>query len=213
LAAELAGLKLDVLVAVGPPGVLAAKNEASRVAVVFAAITDPVRNGLVASLARPGGNMTGVAYDPTPELSGKMVELCKQLLPKLSRLAVLWHSANPVAEQFFEEIRRAASSFQVTVPGTCPTGPGPAHWEAPACGVPGASTRTPSGMKFCGECAAPLAVTCPSCGAANPPENKFCGQCAAPVRTTPTAKFTAPDSYTPKHLAEKILTSKAALEE
>jgi class 3 adenylate cyclase/tetratricopeptide (TPR) repeat protein len=67
-------------------------------------------------------------------------------------------------------------------------------------------------MKFCGECAAPLAATCPSCGAANPPENKFCGQCAAPIWTTPTAKFLAPDSYMPKHLAEKILTSKAALE-
>jgi class 3 adenylate cyclase/tetratricopeptide (TPR) repeat protein len=67
-------------------------------------------------------------------------------------------------------------------------------------------------MKFCGECAAPLAATCSSCGAANPPENKFCGQCAAPLRTSPAAKFAAPDSYTPKHLAEKILTSKAALE-
>jgi class 3 adenylate cyclase len=72
--------------------------------------------------------------------------------------------------------------------------------------------ENPPGMKFCGECAAPLASTCPSCGAANPPENKFCGQCAAPLRTAPTAKFAAPDSYTPKHLAEKILTSKAALE-
>ncbi len=72
--------------------------------------------------------------------------------------------------------------------------------------------QNPTGMKFCGECAAPLAATCPSCGAATPPENKFCGQCAAPLRTTPTAKFAAPDSYTPKHLAEKILTSKAALE-
>jgi len=72
--------------------------------------------------------------------------------------------------------------------------------------------ENPQGMKFCGECAAPLASTCPSCGAANPPENKFCGQCAAPLRTAPTAKFAAPDSYTPKHLAEKILTSKAALE-
>jgi class 3 adenylate cyclase/tetratricopeptide (TPR) repeat protein len=72
--------------------------------------------------------------------------------------------------------------------------------------------ENPPGMKFCGECAASLAATCPSCGAANPPENKFCGQCAAPLRTTPTAKFAAPDSYTPKHLAEKILTSKAALE-
>src|SRR5260370_6474657 len=72
--------------------------------------------------------------------------------------------------------------------------------------------ENPPGMKFCGECAAPLAATCPSCGAANPPENKFCGQCAAPLRTAPTAKFAAPDSYTPKHLAEKILISKAALE-
>jgi class 3 adenylate cyclase/tetratricopeptide (TPR) repeat protein len=72
--------------------------------------------------------------------------------------------------------------------------------------------ENPTGMKFCGQCAAPLASTCPSCGAANPPENKFCGQCAVPLRTTPTTRFAAPDSYTPKHLAEKILTSKAALE-
>jgi class 3 adenylate cyclase len=72
--------------------------------------------------------------------------------------------------------------------------------------------QNPTGIKFCGECAAPLAATCPSCGAANPPENKFCGQCAAHLRTAPTAKFPAPDSYTPKHIAEKILTSKAALE-
>jgi class 3 adenylate cyclase len=72
--------------------------------------------------------------------------------------------------------------------------------------------ENPPGMKFCGECAAPLAAVCPSCGAGNPPENKFCGHCATPLRTGPTAKFAAPDSYTPKHLAEKILTSKAALE-
>jgi len=72
--------------------------------------------------------------------------------------------------------------------------------------------ENPPNTKFCGECAAPLASTCPSCRATNPPENKFCGQCAAALRTAPTAKFAAPDSYTPKHLAEKILTSKAALE-
>ena len=72
--------------------------------------------------------------------------------------------------------------------------------------------ENPPGMKFCGECAALLAATCPSCGAANPPEHKFCGQCAASLRTTPTARYAAPDSYTPKHLAEKILTSKAVLE-
>ncbi len=72
--------------------------------------------------------------------------------------------------------------------------------------------ENPTGTTFCGECAAPLALTCPSCGATNSPESKFCGQCAAPLRTTPTVKFAAPDSYTPKHLAERILSSKAALE-
>ena len=72
--------------------------------------------------------------------------------------------------------------------------------------------ENPTGMKFCGQCAAPLASTCPSCGATNPPEGKFCGQCAAALQTTPTTKFASPVSYTPKHLAEKILTSKAALE-
>jgi len=67
-------------------------------------------------------------------------------------------------------------------------------------------------MKFCGQCAAPLAAVCPSCGANNPPENKFCGQCAAPVTKVAASRFQSPDVYTPKHLAEKILTSKAALE-
>ena len=115
LAAEFARQKVDVLVAVGPPGALAAKDVAGLVPVVFAAVTDPVRNGLVTSLGRPGGNMTGVALDPTPELSGKMVDLCKQLLPKLSRLAVLWHSSNPGTEQYLQEIYRVASTLKITV--------------------------------------------------------------------------------------------------
>jgi len=72
--------------------------------------------------------------------------------------------------------------------------------------------ENPLGTKFCGECAAPLAAVCPSCGAGNPVENKFCGPCAAPLGATLPAKFAGPDAYTPKHLAEKILTSKAALE-
>jgi class 3 adenylate cyclase len=70
----------------------------------------------------------------------------------------------------------------------------------------------PPGAKFCGECAAPLAATCPSCGASNPPGNKFCGQCATPLRAPSTAPAAAPDSYTPRHLAARILGSKAALE-
>src|SRR5678815_3107511 len=72
--------------------------------------------------------------------------------------------------------------------------------------------ENPTGMKFCGQCAAPLASTCPSCGATNPRENKFCGQCAAPLLPAPATKTAAPDSYTPKHLAERILISRAALE-
>ena len=68
------------------------------------------------------------------------------------------------------------------------------------------------GTRFCGQCAAPLASGCPSCGAGNPPGNKFCGQCAAPLDKPAQPRFAAPESYTPKYLAEKILCSKAALE-
>src|SRR6516164_4396655 len=72
--------------------------------------------------------------------------------------------------------------------------------------------ENPAGMKFCGQCAAPLASACPSCGAANPPGNKYCGQCAAPLTKATESRFESPASYTPKHLAEKILTSRSALE-
>src|SRR5262245_3802540 len=73
--------------------------------------------------------------------------------------------------------------------------------------------ENPPGMRFCGQCAAPLAAICPSCGSGNPPGNKFCGQCAAPLDKSVQPQFSAPDAYTPKHLAEKILTSKSALED
>ena len=73
--------------------------------------------------------------------------------------------------------------------------------------------ENPVGMKFCGECGARLETACSACGAVNPPGNKFCGQCgAALVQAIAPTKFASPDAYTPKHLAEKILTSKSALE-
>ena len=72
--------------------------------------------------------------------------------------------------------------------------------------------ENPTGTKFCGECGARLASSCSTCGASNPPTNKFCGECgAALVPAGVASKLTSPQSYTPKHLAEKILTTKAAL--
>src|SRR5438128_6189483 len=72
--------------------------------------------------------------------------------------------------------------------------------------------ENPTGTRFCGQCAAPLASVCPSCGVSHPPENKFCGQCAAPLDQPARPRFAAPESYIPKHLAEKILMSKSAME-
>jgi hypothetical protein len=86
--------------------------------------------------------------------------------------------------------------------------------RCPLCGF-----ANPEGMKFCGECAAPLRSRCPTCGFENPPQFKFCGECATPLQSPfPAATSStisppqAPLSYTPRHLAEKILTSKSALE-
>ncbi len=78
---------------------------------------------------------------------------------------------------------------------------------------PGCEQENPAGVKFCGQCGARLEWLCPACRASNPPENKFCHGCGAPLTgDARAATFPAPHSYTPKHLAEKILTSKSALE-
>jgi class 3 adenylate cyclase len=80
--------------------------------------------------------------------------------------------------------------------------------RCPSCGF-----ENPEGMKFCGQCASPLGRRCPQCGFDNPSGFVFCGQCATPLTGQPPApRLQAPLSYTPSHLAEKILTSKAALE-
>ena len=72
--------------------------------------------------------------------------------------------------------------------------------------------ENPAGTRFCGQCAAGLASLCGACGAPNPPDNRFCGQCAVPLQPAAAPSVPAPEAYTPRHLAEKILTSKAALE-
>src|SRR3989338_7560091 len=78
---------------------------------------------------------------------------------------------------------------------------------------PRCQQENPAGLKFCGECGARLASVCPTCGASNAPAQKFCGECGAALTPgAPAAKFASPESYTPKHLAEKILPSKGELE-
>jgi len=89
LAAELVALKVDVIVAGGTPQAPAAKQATRTLPIVFTAVGDPVTDGLVPSLARPGGNVTGLSA-LTPELVGKCLEQLKQTLPGVSRVAVLW---------------------------------------------------------------------------------------------------------------------------
>jgi len=88
LAAELVRLKVDVMVTITPPGVRAAKQATSTIPIVMGAVDDAVEQGFVASLARPGGNITGISL-LNPELSGKRLELLKEAFPKVSRVAVL----------------------------------------------------------------------------------------------------------------------------
>jgi ABC-type uncharacterized transport system substrate-binding protein len=90
LAAELADLKLDLIVAAATPAGLAAQQMFSTTPIVVTAMGDPVRDGLVASLARPGGNITGTTF-LGPELVPKRLALLREVLPQISRVAVLWH--------------------------------------------------------------------------------------------------------------------------
>jgi putative ABC transport system substrate-binding protein len=89
LAAELVGLKVDVIVTLATPGALAAKHATNTIPIVVAAMADPARDGLVTSLARPGGNITGSTF-LGPELIPKRLGLLKQIVPSASRVAVLW---------------------------------------------------------------------------------------------------------------------------
>ena len=112
LAAELVRLKVDIIVTAGPQATRPAKQATSMIPIVMAQDPDPVGNGFVASLARPGGNITGLATF-APELSGKQVELLKEIVPNLSRVAVLGTSTNPGNAQSLREVEVAAKAFGV----------------------------------------------------------------------------------------------------
>jgi len=114
LAAELVRLKVDVIVTPGnTPATLAAKQATSTIPIVFMAAADPVALGFVASLARPGGNITGVSSLVGPELVGKRLELLKEAVPKLSRVAVLGNPIHPDTRVYIREAEVAARSLKV----------------------------------------------------------------------------------------------------
>ena len=111
LAAELVRLKVDVIVTLGPLITRSAKEATSTIPIVMGQDTDPVGNGFVASLARPGGNITGLST-LGPEISGKQLELLKETVPKLSRVAVMGTSTRTGNAQL-RETERAAATFGV----------------------------------------------------------------------------------------------------
>ena len=112
LAAELARLKVDVIVTTGPTVTRAAKEATVSIPIVFAQDGDPVASGFVASLARPGGNITGLST-LAPELSGKRMELLKEIVPKFSRVTVIGTSTEPGYAQNLKETELAAAALGV----------------------------------------------------------------------------------------------------
>ncbi len=112
LAGELVGRRPDVIVVVSTQAVLAAKNATQAIPIVFGAVGDPVATGVVPSLARPGGNVTGVSLLNT-ELSGKGLQLLKEAVPAASRVAVLWNSENPLHRGIRAATEAAAPTMKV----------------------------------------------------------------------------------------------------
>ena len=114
LAAELVRLPADVIVAPGIPEALAAKKTTSTIPIVILDVADPVGSGLVSSLARPGGNVTGLT-STNAELSGKLIALLKEAVPRATRVAVLWEPADPDHRAILNNLRSAAQAVRVTL--------------------------------------------------------------------------------------------------
>ena len=123
LAAELVRLKVVIIVTAGAPAARAAKEATSTIPIVMTQVGDPVGSGFVASLARPGGNITGLST-LAPELSGKRLELLKEIVPKLSRVAVFGTSSNPDNAQSLREVELAAKALGVKLQYLDVLGPG-----------------------------------------------------------------------------------------
>jgi putative tryptophan/tyrosine transport system substrate-binding protein len=114
LAADLASRRVDVIVPLGTPAIVAAKKATSTIPIVFPLASDPVGEGLVASLAHPGGNVTGLS-NQQPDLAGKRLEILRDVLPGFHQLAVLSNANNPTAKLSVEEVLPAASKLGLEV--------------------------------------------------------------------------------------------------
>jgi len=109
-AAEMVRLRVDLIIVATTPAALAAKHATQTIPIVITSAIDPVGAGLVVSLARPGGNLTGLSV-LTPELSGKRLELLKEVVPGMTRVAVLWNTANPAHALAWHETQAAARAL------------------------------------------------------------------------------------------------------
>jgi putative ABC transport system substrate-binding protein len=114
IAAEFVRRKVDVIVTSGTPLIVTAKHATATIPIVFSAAGDPVSSGLVASLARPGGNVTGLSVLST-DLAGKRLDLLRELIPGLRRVAVMGNVGNPVVMQELGEYQAAASVLGLQV--------------------------------------------------------------------------------------------------
>ena len=121
-AAELVRLKVDIIIVSTTPAALAIKSATKTIPIVFPTAIDPVGAGVVASLARPGGNITGLTTQ-APDLVAKRLQLLKEAIPRLSRIAVLWNAANPANARPWREAQDAARALGVTLQSRAVRGP------------------------------------------------------------------------------------------
>jgi len=141
MAAELAALPVDLIVTMGTPAALAAKQATRTIPIVMGAIGDPVSVGVVSNLARPDGNITGFAAQNL-DLEGKRLELLKELVPHLSRVGMLANAANPLLDVSLQKLRPAAERLRITIDlfdirsrdeidaAFIAAGPGAARWSS-----------------------------------------------------------------------------------
>jgi len=115
LAVELVKLKVDIIVTGSNPVIAAVRQATATIPVVMAVSRDPVGSGFIASLARPGGNITGLANDPAPEIMGKNLELLKEVVPRASRVALLWNPVPAGAAIYKNAVETAARNLGVTL--------------------------------------------------------------------------------------------------